>query len=270
MTPGILMHTLSRFQNAFALSIHRMTQSTSTKGMANNVKYLGQTEAQNIDIELFEECGFSVDQLMELAGLSCATSISKCYPAKKKVLVCCGPGNNGGDGLVCARHLILFGYQSAVFYPKQPNKQLFQNLTKQCKIMDIPFLSDLPNSTDINNEFDLVVDAFFGFSFKPPVRPQFAGYLETLKNIQTPLASIDVPSGWDVEKGDQDGLKPEMLISLTAPKVCAQLFTGKYHYLGGRFVPPQLAIKYKLNLPHYPGEECCVELRDTKEEQGRL
>lgn len=49
---------------------------------------------------------------MELAGLSCAVAIAKCYPlntlSNGNVLVCCGPGNNGGDGLVCARHLKMF------------------------------------------------------------------------------------------------------------------------------------------------------------------
>lgn len=70
-----------------------------------------QEEAINVDLELFNEYGFSVDQLMELAGLSVASAIAKECPAvdgSNRVLVCCGPGNNGGDGLVAARHLKLF------------------------------------------------------------------------------------------------------------------------------------------------------------------
>lgn len=55
-------------------------------------------------------------------------------------------------------------------------------------------------------------------------------------------------------------IQPELLISLTAPKLCAKHFRGKYHYLGGRFVPPPLQQKYQLNLIEYPGTETCVEV----------
>ena len=76
------------------------------------MKYLTQEEAQNIDQELFNTYAFSVDQLMELAGLSVAVALCKAYPktalSSSNVLVCCGPGNNVGDGLVAARHLKMF------------------------------------------------------------------------------------------------------------------------------------------------------------------
>ena len=67
--------------------------------------------------------------------------------------------------------------------------------------------------------------------------------------------------GWDVEAGiptDHAALKPDILISLTAPKLCARHFTGRQHWLGGRFVPPGLALKYELQLPEYPGSEQVV------------
>ncbi|XP_007892352.1 NAD(P)H-hydrate epimerase [Callorhinchus milii] len=231
------------------------------------LRYLGQEEAQAIDQELFEEYKFSVDQLMELAGLSCASAVAKTYPPNSllrqpaTILVLCGPGNNGGDGLVCARHLKLFGYEPVIFYPKRPSKALFQSLTIQCEKMDIPFLTQLPAEASVIDElYNLVVDAIFGFSFRGEVREPFASVISTLEKVTVPIASVDIPSGWDVEKGSITGIQPDLLVSLTAPKKSARYFRGRYHYLGGRFVPPALDKKYDLNLPQFPGTECVHQL----------
>lgn len=57
-----------------------------------------------------------------------------------------------------------------------------------------------------------------------------------------PVVAVDVPSGWDVDAGDVaplergGGLRPSMLVSLTAPKPCALSFDGPHHWLGGRFL----------------------------------
>lgn len=241
------------------------------------MSYLSQDEAVAIDEELFNEYMFSVDQLMELAGYSCAVAIARCYPVSSlhkdhaAVLVCCGPGNNGGDGLVCARHLKLFGYKPTLFYPKQPNKPLFKALALQCERLDIPTLSFFPTDPQcIVDSFNLVVDGLFGFSYKPPTRPEFAPVLEALKQIQShvPIASIDVPSGWDVEHGNPEGIQPDLLISLTAPKQCATHFKGKRHFLGGRFIPPSLEQKYQLRLPAYPGTDPVIELKVNHREDS--
>ena len=76
----------------------------------------GQDEAAAVDEELMGPLSFSVDQLMELAGLSVASAVRAEYPPAScaRVLVIAGPGNNGGDGLVAARHLHHFGYAVAV------------------------------------------------------------------------------------------------------------------------------------------------------------
>ncbi len=62
---------------------------------------------------------------MELAGLSVAAAIQHAYPphAFANVAILAGPGNNGGDGLVAARHLKHFGYTPTIVYPK-PGKVL--------------------------------------------------------------------------------------------------------------------------------------------------
>ncbi|XP_077289991.1 NAD(P)HX epimerase isoform X2 [Arctopsyche grandis] len=252
-----------RFINCSSYFI-KTSPDRSTHTMSE-MKYLNQTDAAALDQDLFNEYKFSVDQLMELAGLSCASAIAKTYLPEEhsKVLIVCGPGNNGGDGLVAARHLHMMGFAPSVHYPKRPANTLYQNLTHQCLKYGVEFVDKCPTADDINSTYNIVVDALFGFSFKPPIRPEMMPQMEAMANTSVPVCSVDIPSGWNVNDGpptEGPVLSPTILISLSAPKKCAKSFTGLYHYLGGRFVPPGLVQKYNLRLPRYPDTEQVVLL----------
>ncbi|XP_061540779.1 yjeF N-terminal domain-containing 3 isoform X3 [Phyllopteryx taeniolatus] len=192
---------------------------------------------------------------------------SQAYPlnslAKKQptVLVICGTEQNGSIGLVCARHLRMFEYEPTIYHPKRSPHSLHQDFTVQCEKMDIPFLSYLPTEVQlINDAYNLVIDAMLGPEDDAlDIKEPYAGILVTLKQVKIPIASVDVPSGWDVEEAGQDGINPEVLISLTAPKKCAMSFSGK-HFLAGRFLPYDIQKKYDLNLPEYPGTDSVIEL----------
>ncbi|KAB2076379.1 hypothetical protein ES319_A06G037300v1 [Gossypium barbadense] len=107
-----------------------------------SISYLTQREAAEVDETLMGPLGFSVDQLMELAGLSVATSIAEvCQPSEYNcVLAICGPGNNGGDGLVAAHHLYHFGYKPFACYPKRTPKPLYSGLVTQLESLSVSFL----------------------------------------------------------------------------------------------------------------------------------
>ncbi|CEM14979.1 unnamed protein product [Vitrella brassicaformis CCMP3155] len=237
-----------------------------------DVRYLGQSESAALDDELMGPCGFCLEQLMELAGLSVAQAVQDLsQQSSMQIVVLCGPGNNGGDGLVAARHLFHFGHDVTVVYPKVGKKEWYSSLVTQLKESNIPVEESLPSSLA---SADVIIDALFGFSFSGAVRPPYDAILGELRRIQTSsgqpkkptIVAVDAPSGWDVEKGPQgngDAVIPDVLVSLTAPKKCAEHFYGR-HYLGGRFVPSSIQRKYRLELPAYPGASQCVELSTGK------
>ncbi|KIL66881.1 hypothetical protein M378DRAFT_185903 [Amanita muscaria Koide BX008] len=230
------------------------------------MRYLTAKLAQQIDEELMSAGAFSLDQLMELAGLACAQGLATLYSKERypRVLVCCGPGNQGGDGLVAARHLGMFGYKPTVYMPKPGSKEIYQRLKLQCDNMKIPTLPPSNETSSLSQALsssDVILDAIFGFSFKGPARSPFDEALKLISGSGLPIVSVDIPSGWDVEQGNiyGVGLEPDLLISLTAPKLGVKSFKGR-HFLGGRFVPKMLEERFELNLPEYPGYEQIVEL----------
>ncbi|RWR92479.1 pyridoxine/pyridoxamine 5'-phosphate oxidase 1, chloroplastic isoform X1 [Cinnamomum micranthum f. kanehirae] len=254
----------------------RVSSSVDKSQNSVTISYLSQREAVEIQDLLTGTLGFSIDQLMELEGLSVAASIAEVYRSSdcSRVLVICGIGNNGGDGLVAARHLCHFGFKPSVCYLDCQPKNPFTGLVTQLESLSIPFLSveDLPR--DLSKEFDIIVDAIFGvLSHGEPRRP-FDGIIQRLASLnchdhthkRSPaIVSVDIPSGWNVDEGDVggQGIKPDMLVSLTAPKHCAKKFGGPHHFLGGRFVPPSVAAKYKICVPAFHGTSMCARIEKT-------
>lgn len=227
------------------------------------MKAISSKDAAALDKDLMEIGGFSLDQLMELAGLSVSQAVYRVHPpsAGKNILVVCGPGNNGGDGLVAARHLAQYGYYPSIYYPKEGKKELYQRLKTQLHNLSVPFV---PDFTEALKSADLVVDAIFGFSFGGPLREPFPSIILQMESTSVPILSVDAPSSWDIQAGppkEGPGAKfmPQTLISLTAPKPCVKYFTGR-HFLGGRFLTKSILEKYGLDCPQYPGVDQIVEL----------
>ncbi|KAK0612489.1 YjeF N-terminal domain-containing protein [Bombardia bombarda] len=227
------------------------------------LKTLSAKAAAALDKELMSTGAFSIDQLMELAGLSVSQAVYRVHPTTKgrRILVAVGPGNNGGDGLVAARHLRHYGYLPAVYYPKRPKNDLYQRLAKQLEDLDVPFVDDFASALKLT---DHVVDAIFGFSFSGEVREPFPAVIQAMTDTQVPVTSVDAPSSWSIEDGPPksgvgSSFNPDVLVSLTAPKPLVKHFKGR-HFIGGRFVTPTIAKKYDFDLPEYEGIDQVVEV----------
>ncbi|CAJ2504421.1 Uu.00g118150.m01.CDS01 [Anthostomella pinea] len=231
-------------------------------------KTLSAKAAAALDQELMSTGAFSIDQLMELAGLSVSQVVYRVHPLNKgkRILVACGPGNNGGDGLVAARHLFHYGYQPSIYYPKRSKNDLYQRLAKQLEDLKVPFVDDFPSAV---KSTDHIVDAVFGFRFSGEVREPFPAVIKALEETKLPVTAVDAPSSWNIEDGPPvsgvgSKYNPDFLISLTAPKPLVKHFKSR-HFIGGRFVSPSIAEKYDFEVPDYQGLDQFVEVGNGTE-----
>ncbi|KAK0387740.1 hypothetical protein NLU13_3985 [Sarocladium strictum] len=221
------------------------------------IKTLGAKAAAALDQELMSSGAFSIDQLMELAGLAVSQAVYRVHPLQsgRRVLVACA-----------ARHLFHYGYEPTVFYPKRSKNELYQRLAKQLEDLNVPFTDNFSSAI---KSTDHIVDAIFGFSFSGEVREPFPSVIKALEETKLSVTSVDAPSSWDIEDGPpKSGLgssfMPTTLISLTAPKPLVKHFQGR-HFIGGRFVSPSIAKKYEFDVPQYSGIDQVVEITPAGE-----
>jgi NAD(P)H-hydrate epimerase len=139
--------------------------------------------------------------LMERAGLAVAEQIMARYE-KRPTLVLCGPGNNGGDGFVTARHLSAKGWPVRVLlYGK------LEELPPEAKIAAsrwrgaVMTASAASVESVIEKGAKLVVDALYGIGLKRPIGGEGAAMLQAVNRANLPVVSIDIPSGLNSDTG---------------------------------------------------------------------
>lgn len=146
-----------------------------------------------------------VSTLMENAGRAVARAIRR-YEQPARVLVLCGPGNNGGDGYVTARHLAAMGWPVAVAELVPPKAD-----TDAGRASAAYTGPRVPFSVDEVARADLVVDAVFGAGLSRDVGGLAAEALQAARRI----VAIDMPSGLDGATGQVRGYAPQAAMTVT-------------------------------------------------------
>jgi NAD(P)H-hydrate epimerase len=138
--------------------------------------------------------------LMERAGMAIADAIQARY-APCRIHILCGPGNNGGDGFVAARHLAARGYDISLFLLVKKNdlKGAAAIMAESC---DAPLL---PLSAQSMEDAELVVDSLFGAGLSRPLSGIAAALASASQHRAVPLVAVDVPSGLPGDGASLDG-----------------------------------------------------------------
>jgi NAD(P)H-hydrate epimerase len=172
---------------------------------------LSREQSRALDRRAIEEFGVPGVVLMENAGRGTAESLLALGVAGP-VAICCGKGNNGGDGFVIARHLDNRGVAVRVLLFCRP-----EELTGDAAVMyGIIARSGLPitvhagavNTDDLRRELgtaEWVVDALFGTGLTGPVRAPFDAVIEAMNAAPGRILAVDIPSGMDCDTGQPLG-----------------------------------------------------------------
>ena len=136
---------------------------------------------------------------MERAGLAAAEHARDLLRDGYRVLVVCGPGNNGGDGLVAARHLREWGYRLVVVFLGDPDKLPADAAQAYSRLLAAG--GALEGSFPAENRYDLVIDALFGIGLKRAIEGKLAAAIERINSLSAKVLALDVPSGLDSDTG---------------------------------------------------------------------
>ena len=167
--------------------------------------------------------------LMENAGKAVADEIYKHYFEDKKgfnsVTFFCGIGNNGGDGLVAARHLFIRGIDVKVYIIGgvsgfSIDTELNFRILRKLGVNAFPLLSEKDLSKVKILDHSLLVDAIFGTGVDRDIIGFERKVIDKINKSKKEVVSIDVPSGLNIDDGTDWGvcIKANRTITMIAPK----------------------------------------------------
>jgi NAD(P)H-hydrate epimerase len=174
--------------------------------------HLSRDEVRELDRRAIEEYGVPGVVLMENAGRGTA-ELLRSLGVRGPVVICCGKGNNGGDGLVIARHLdnaqipvkiLLFGKPEELTGDAAINHHILIKARLPLESLELRPL----DGEKVRRELaaaEWVVDALFGTGLAGPVRPPFDEVIPAINASAARVLAVDIPSGLDCDSGQSLG-----------------------------------------------------------------
>jgi len=217
---------------------------------------LSAKEMREVDLLTTSKYGIPSILLMENAATSVVRAIEENLKdlVRKKILVLCGKGNNGGDGAASARLLwakgaivkvLLFG---KVEETKGDARVNFEILSKLSGLKNGKFANKIEfhEAATLNelDEFDVIIDALFGTGLSRPVEGSLKELISVLFEAKASgrlkdrlIVSVDLPSGLDADNHCLIGdcVKADLTVTFTAPKI-ANVFPPASNYVGKLYI----------------------------------
>ena len=200
------------------------------------VRPLSRDEVRSIDARCRDDFAIPTLLLMENAGRGAAAWLqsrldSSPPPAsgdRPLVVIACGPGNNGGDGAVVARHLDAWGIDVRLVWfvasdRLQGDAATQREITQRCPIAALDLSDDAPldQLDSLWRDADWLVDGLLGTGLTRPVEGLLARTITSMNRSGRPILALDLPSGLDADSGQPLGIaiRADATATFVAPKL---------------------------------------------------
>ncbi len=199
------------------------------------LKILSAVQIREADAFTIKNEPISSIDLMERAAVAFVNKFIQMYHANEGVIVVCGTGNNGGDGLAISRLLIEKGFAVTTYVVGgRENRSSdfeanYERLLKQATIVKIKSRID----SFILKSDCILIDAIFGSGLSRPITGIYAGVIDKMNGAGTPMIAVDIASGLYCDKPAEGDviIKPTTTITFQMPKLVFMM--PAYHkYVG--------------------------------------
>ena len=222
-----------------------MTQ-TAAGELMDRLPTVTAAQMREIDRLAVEKYGIAGHKLMENAGRAIAAELLQDMPNiyVGGCIVLCGRGNNGGDGLVCARCLKAAGIKTTIYIPSpgvNGYSALCQHNLEKARSICQEVRELMPEDTGLEEALKgvpCVVDALFGTGGNRAPEGLWARVIDAANNSGAQIAAVDIPSGLDADTGKAHSpcIKATATYTLGLPKIglledCADPYVGKLKIL---------------------------------------
>lgn len=233
-----LIHYLY-FTGKFLVIIEKREGESMYVGCAKQMKYYD---------ELLLKEGYSIIELVDKAS----DAIMKHIPDFNHMLICCGSGNNGADGLAVAYKLRKLNKKVDVILLESKQYSI-ANTYYQKLLENIYHMKD---QSMLLSQCDLIIDAMFGFGFHGTLSDEITDFIQKLNHSKKDIIAIDIPSGLDCDYGTVNpcAVIAKKTISLSAMKQCflneeALFYTGEIiqTYLDVKDMSEQAGLSYMID-----------------------
>ena len=182
-------------------------------------------EVRSLDKRAIEEFHLTEDILMENASLGLKNYITKKFKKNSSILIVCGSGNNGSDGISLAR-LLQNKFKVSLYLVNEPKTEIGKLQLKRAKSININFVNQIFQA-------DVVVDCLFGTGLNKELDEDSISLINSLNNLNSFKIACDIPSGINsLGQITQTAFKADITITMGALKTAlltdiAKDFVGK-------------------------------------------